>query len=231
MDYEKLYGDTTLVIPAYNEADSIVKTIEQIPAEFREYGEVLVVDDGSVDNTYKLAKGTGVRVLKHEENKGKCTALETGISAAKGDIIVTIDADCTYPAHDIERLIRKLKAGNDLVVGSRFAGKIEGMRLLNRLGNMLLSQLASIVAHKKLTDAQSGFRAFHKDLFFRLKLRARSLEMETEMTTKAARFGFKVVEVPIHYKERVGKSKLHPLKDGARMFKAILHILFFERHL
>lgn len=229
MDPKRIFTDVTLVIPAYNEEQAIAQTIAQVPTDLKRYGEVLVVDDGSKDATYELAKKCGVRVIRHLKNKGKYFALETGINEARGHIIVTIDADCTYPAGDIHLLVKGILDGNDLMVGSRFKGVIIGMPVLNRMGNMLLSQLASIVAHKKFTDAQSGFRAFRKDLFFRLNLKSKSLEMETEMTTKAVKYGFRMGEIPIHYKERVGKSKLNPMKDGWRMFKAIVRIAFFER--
>lgn len=212
----------TVIIPAYNEEEAIVSTIEGVRKVTDRSFEILVVDDGSHDKTFELAKSCNVRVIKHEKNKGKAAALETGVKNANGDIIATIDADCTYEAGKLTELVKLIENGSDLAIGSRFLGQAEGLKLLNRTGNWVFSSLISLFTGQRVTDAQSGMRAFRKELFFRLAVRAKGLDWETEMTARAVREGYSVVEIPIEYYERVGKSKLQPLQDGYRMFCAVI---------
>jgi len=211
----------TVLIPAYNEEKAIVNTVESVKKVIDNSYEILVIDDGSTDNTYELAKSCNVKVIQHKINKGKATALETGVKNALGDIVATIDADCTYESSKIIDLVRAVENGADLAIGSRFLGHSEGMKPLNKFGNLIFSFLISFFTGKRITDAQSGLRAFRKDLFFRLAVKAKGLDWESEMTSRAIKEGYSVVEIPIKYKERVGKSKLHPLKDGYRMMRAI----------
>lgn len=215
----------SVIIPAYNEREGLPKVVAEMPDVV---DEVLVVDDGSTDGTYEVAKGMEVRVLRHKENMGKVAAIQTGLRHATGGIVVLTDADFTYPAGDIVPLLKELEKGADLVIGSRFMGKIENMPLLNRIGNKILSLVVTFVSGSKITDSQSGFRGFRRGFIDKIKVSARSLEFETEMTVKAAKLGYKVTEVPIKYRRRIGKSKLNPIKDGYKMFFAILSILYNE---
>ncbi len=219
MEKDKKY---TVIIPAYNEEEAIVSTIEGVRKVTDGSFEILVVDDGSHDRTFDLAKSCNVHVIKHEKNRGKAAALETGVKHANGDIIATIDADCTYEAGKLRELVQLIEKGSDLAIGSRFLGQVEGLKFLNRAGNWLFSSLISLFTGQRITDAQSGLRAFRKELFFRLAVRARGLDWETEMTARAVREGYSVVEIPTEYYERVGKSKLHPFKDGYRMLRGVL---------
>lgn len=219
MEQDKKY---TVIIPAYNEEEAIVSTVEGVKKVTDGAFEILVVDDGSRDKTFDLAKSCNVRVIKHEKNQGKAAALETGVMNAKGDIVATIDADCTYEAGKIRELVKLIENGTDLAIGSRFLGRAEGLKMLNRAGNWIFSSLISLFTGQRVTDAQSGLRAFRKDLFFRLAVRAKGLDWETEMTARAVREGYSVVEIPIEYYERVGISKLHPFKDGYRMLRGVL---------
>ena len=190
--------------------------------------EVIIIDDGSTDSTSRVAEESGATLYQHEENMGKVRAIMTGISKARGKTIVLIDADYTYPAADIPRLLAEIDKGADLVIGSRFLGRIEKMPYLNRIGNRLFSLAASLASGREITDAQSGFRAFRTDLLDKLEIRAKGLEFETEMTVKAAKRGFKVVEIPINYRHRLGRSKLNPLSDGFRMGRSIAKITIEE---
>lgn len=212
----------TVVIPAYNEEEAVVSTIEGIKAVLDNTYEILVVDDGSHDKTFELANSCNVRVIRHEKNMGKAAALETGVKGASADIIATIDADCTYEAARIRELVKLVENSCDLAIGSRFLGRAEGLKLLNRAGNWVFSSLITIFTGQKITDAQSGLRAFRKELFYRLAVQAKGLDWETEMTARAVREGYSVVEIPIEYYERVGTSKLHPFKDGYRMLRGVV---------
>lgn len=212
----------TVIIPAYNEEEAIVSTVEGVKGVIDDTYEILVVDDGSRDKTFELAKSCDVRVIRHEKNLGKAAALETGVRNASGEIVATIDADCTYEAAKIRGLVKLIENGYDLAIGSRFLGRSEGLKLLNRAGNWIFSSLISLFTGQRITDTQSGLRAFRKDLFYRLAVQAKGLDWETEMTARAMKEGYSVVEIPVEYYERVGTSKLHPFKDGYRMLHGVL---------
>jgi len=211
----------SIVIPAYNEEKAISSVLSQTRALKLEK-EIIVVDDGSTDLTWEIArKARGVRVLRHRGNRGKANALRTGIDEASFENIVTLDADCTYPASLIPRMLKELER-NDLVIGSRFMGKNRDMPVLNSLGNRMFSLMITILTRRRVADSSSGMRAFRKGLWNSLGMRSRNLEGEVEMTTRCLRRGLRVSEVPITYRERVGKSKLSPVRDGFRFLVAII---------
>lgn len=228
--------EVSIIIPAYNEEEGIDGVVEEIRETLdneKLRGEIVIVDDGSTDNTYSKAlsfseKYPGIKVLKHDENKGKVVAIRTGIKNATGDTIVLTDADFTYPAEYIPQMINKIVSGADLVLGSRFVGKAKNMPLLNKTGNRLFSFLISYFGGREIRDGQTGYRAFRRDEFEKLDVDARGLEFETKMTIKAAKLGYKIVEIPILYRTRIGKSKLNPIRDGYMMLKAIADIAVSE---
>jgi len=216
----------SLIIPAWNEEEALPKVVEEIPDSVN---EIIIVDDGSTDDTHIIAKEyekkyPNVKVYKHKANSGKVAAIRTGIKNATGDIIVLTDADFTYPASDIIHLVNEVDAGADLVLGSRFMNGINNMPLLNRIGNKIFSLFTSYISGTFITDGQTGFRAFKRERFNKLDVKAKSLEFETKMTVRAAKHGYIVAEVPIHYRERIGKSKLNPIPDG--YMPSIIFMLF-----
>ncbi len=217
----------SLIVPAFNEEDAIGPVIEEY---YPFADEIIVVDDGSSDHTYEIASrytDGKVTLIRHEKNQGKVGALITGVAHATGDIIVFTDADCTYPARYIPVFIEKLQNGADLVLGSRMI-ESHNIPLFNRLGNAIFSTLATYISGKEIHDGQTGMRALRKSMFDTLQVQARSLEFETKMTVRAAKLGYYIVEVPIEYRERVGVSKLHPIRDGYRMLRALLSIGWHE---
>lgn len=217
----------SLVVPAFNEEEAIGPVIEEY---YPFVDELIVVDDGSSDQTYDIAyryADEKVLVIRHEKNKGKVGALMTGVERSSGDVIVFTDADCTYPARYIPDFLNELNHGSDLVLGSR---EIEAKNIpfFNRIGNAFFSTLATYISGKAINDGQTGFRAFKKSMFDSLHVRAKGLEFETKMTVRAAKLGYVISEIPIEYRERVGISKLHPIRDGYRMFRALLSIAWHE---
>jgi len=221
---------TSLVIPAYNEE-------EGLPLVVREYldvvDEVIMVDDGSSDGTFQAAQALvcgKVKLLRHEVNQGKVAALRTGVLQASGDVIIFTDADNTYPARYVPQLVQEIGKGADLVLGARIQAR-ENIPAFNRLGNNIFSFLATYISCIRIKDSQTGMRAFRREMFDKLDVKAKGLEFETKMTVRAAKLGYKIVEIPIEYRERVGKSKLNPLKDGARMLTALLSVAYTETSL
>ncbi len=203
----------SVIIPAYNEEQALKSVVD----EYLPYAnEIIIVDDGSSDTTYKIAESLQndrVRVFRHKNNLGKVSALRTGVEHATGDIVIFTDADCTYPARYIPEFVDKIEHGFDLVLGSRQINR-ENIPLFNRLGNFIFSSLAAYISGKTIVDSQTGFRAFRKEMFEKFDVEAKSLEFETKMTVRAAKLGYKIVEIPIEYRARVGTSKLHPIRDG-----------------
>jgi glycosyltransferase involved in cell wall biosynthesis len=220
-----LHGTMTksLIIPAFNEEKALKPVVE----EYTPYvDEIIVVDDGSSDSTNEIAmalQNEKVRVFKHEKNLGKVAALRTGVEHASGDIVIFTDADCTYPARYIPQFVNKIESGADLVLGSREINR-ENIPIFNRFGNFIFSSLAAYISGKVIVDSQTGFRAFRREMFEKFDVEAKSLEFETKMTVRAAKMGYKIVEIPIEYRERVGTSKLHPIRDGFKMFLGLLAI-------
>jgi glycosyltransferase involved in cell wall biosynthesis len=218
---------TSLIIPAYNEEKGVSLVIEEYSDNV---DEIIVVDDGSTDRTFEVAKKYDVKLYKHETNSGKVAALRTGVEHATGDIILFTDADYTYPAKYIPDFVKEIAAGADLVLGARLEN-IKNMPFLNRIGNQIFSFLATYISCMNITDSQTGYRAFRKEMFDKLDVNAKSLEFETKMTVRAAKHGYKIVEIPIEYRERVGKSKLRPIRDGLKMFFALGSVAYSETSL
>ncbi len=201
-----------IVIPAYNEEKTIGRVISDINKVMDntsyEY-DILVVDDGSRDRTAKIAKESGAVVYSHPFNYGLADAFRTGMKRAlamDADIIVHTDADRQYLAKDIPRLIKEVEAGYDLVLGSRFRGRIESMPLVKRIGNIAFSRVVSNITRRKITDAQTGLRAFTKQV---AKIKINSNHTYTqEQIIHAVKQKFSVKEIPVYFAKRDGKSRL-----------------------
>ncbi len=240
----------SIIVPAYNEEKGITKTIARLKkVKFREPSEIIVVDDGSADDTYKEArKNSGIKIVRHAINRGKAAALDTGFSAARGDIVATMDADCTYPPEPLPYMLGMIRANEaDMVMGSRFLRKERGpfvalgavKKIISSLmgvkdpdhtnfyGNAVFSSMISVLTGKKITDGSTGLRIFRKNILGSVKIKSRGLDWEVEMTTRTLRNGFIAKEVPIEYYPRVGKTKLRPFRDGLRFFVAVVRGKFF----
>lgn len=221
---------TSLIIPAYNEE----KGLPLVVKEYQQWvDEIIIVDDGSSDGTFEAGHkcvNEKVKLFKHQVNSGKVAALRTGVEHATGDIIIFTDADCTYPARYVPDLVREIENGADLVLGARIQAR-ENIPAFNRLGNNIFSFLATYISCMKIKDSQTGMRAFRRQMFDKLDVKAKGLEFETKMTVRAAKLGYKIVEIPIEYRERVGVSKLNPIKDGARMLTALISVAYSETSL
>lgn len=211
--------DVTIIIPAHNEEEGISDVITQLKALSGNY-EILVVDDGSTDNTHKLASETGVKVIRHPYNKGYGAALKTGIRNAKADIVLFMDADGQHKPSDIEKLIPYI-GGYDMVVGART--KKSKISLLRRPGKKILSVTANFLAGMKIPDLNSGFRALKKNVAMEfMHILPNSFSFSTTITLALVNSGYSVKYVSIEALERVGTSKIKPFRDGFRFIILII---------
>lgn len=212
----------SVVIPAYNEENGIREIAERVLAvepALKKAGvdrlELLVVDDGSRDRTAEVASAIpGVSLIRHPRNKGYGAALKTGFSKASGELIGFLDADGTYPPEYFPQLCQSALNGSDLVIGSRMAGADSKMPVTRRVGNFFFANLLSILGRQKVTDSASGMRVFKREILAQIYPLPDGLNLTPVMSTRALHEGIKIVEVPIPYSERVGRSKLSVIRDG-----------------
>ena len=202
-----------VTIPAYNEEDTIgivISKINEVIKNNRYDCKILVVDDGSKDNTKEAAKKAGAMVYPHPKNYGLAETFTTEVEKALklgADAIVHIDADTQYNPEDIPKLVKEIENGYDLVLGSRFKGTIESMPFIKRMGNIAFSKVISNITETKISDAQTGFRAFTKEVAENIRITSRHTYTQ-EQIIKAVRQKYKIKEVPIHFAKRKDESRL-----------------------
>lgn len=219
-------------IPAYNEE----KTIATIASRAHEYvNKVIVCDDGSTDNTRKTMQGLDIIVKHHCERMGKGLALKTLFKAAKdidADIVVTLDSDGTHLPEEIPQLLKPLlesSSRTDMVVGSRFLNHAQvTTSALNNMGNRLFNILTFLLTGRRLTDTQSGFRAFKKELLESIAIHSVGYEVESEITIKIIKRGFKIMEAPIRCGKSYRVSRLRSFRDGFKIFTTIIKTFLLD---
>lgn len=221
----------SVVIPALNEEDGIADIIERVLAikePLAEAGvqnlELIVVDDGSQDRTPDIVAGyPEVVLVKHPVNQGYGAAIKTGFRQARGNLLAFLDADGTYPPEYFPHLCQPILKGDaDLVIGSRMAGADSEMPVVRRIGNTLFATLVSIISNRHVTDSASGQRVLRSDMLSYLYPLPDGLNFTPVMSTRALHEQMRVIEVPIPYLERVGRSKLSVIRDGMRFLNSIL---------
>ena len=217
--------EVSIIIPAYCEAEGItavVKRVRQVMDGLNRHYEVIVVDDGSDDETAKKAKQAGAMVISHPYNIGNGAAVKTGIREAHGEILVMIDGDGQHAPEDIPHLLEKL-GPYDMVVGAR-TDKSETS--FNRtIANRIYNWFATYVCKRKIEDLTSGFRVVKAEIARQfVSLLPNTFSYPTTITMAVVRSGYSLTYVPIKTFRRVGKSKIRPFKDGPRFFLIILKI-------
>ncbi|WP_322798255.1 glycosyltransferase family 2 protein [Thermoflexus sp.] len=221
----------SIVIPAYNEESAIQAVLDRMRAigpALREAGfaewEVIVVDDGSRDRTADIvASYPEVRLIRHPVNRGYGAALKTGFAHARGEWLAFLDADATYPPEALPELYRvACLSGADLVVGSRMGRADSEMPVVRRIGNWGFAFLLRMLGGVAVSDSASGMRLLRREILERLYPLPDGLNFTPAMSARAIYEGVRMKEIPIPYRERLGQSKLHPLRDGVRFLHAIV---------
>jgi hypothetical protein len=219
--------EVSVVIPCLNEEEGITHVVAEALAGLADSGlggEVVVVDNASEDRSAELARAAGARVV-YEPRRGYGSAYLAGLAAARGRYVVMADADGTYPLDRIGAFVSKLRDGADLVMGSRFKGKIHAgaMPWPNRyIGNPLLTGMLNLLFGSGVSDAHCGLRALRRDVVGDLRLSATGMEFASEMVIKAGKRRLRVEEIPIDYHPRIGESKLSRFSDAWRHVRFML---------
>lgn len=212
----------TIILPAKNEAQGLRRLLPAL-RQYHPDAEVVVVNDGSTDETASVCAQHDVKVVTHPYTIGNGAAVKTGARAATGEVLVFMDADGQHDPADIQTMLRKLDDGYDMVVGARRKGTHAGVR--RSLGNGLYNRFASWMTGFKIEDLTSGFRVVHADKFkMFLYLLPNGFSYPTTITMAFFRSAFSVAYVPINAGTREGKSKLNLIRDGARFFIIIMKI-------
>ena len=212
----------SVILPAKNEADGLRTVLPAICAQFPE-ADLIVIDDGSTDDTVAVAKSCGARVISHPRSLGNGAAIKSGARAALGDVIVFMDADGQHRPADISRLLDELRCGNDMVVGARSFGSQAGAH--RAVANTFYNWLATWMVGQTVSDLTSGFRAVKTSLFRKyLYLLPNGFSYPTTITMSFFRAGFSVAYVPIEAPPRIGKSHIRLFRDGIRFFLIIFKI-------
>ncbi len=212
----------SIILPAKNEAAAVGATLESI-RQYYPAAELIVVNDGSNDNTAQVAEAAGARIVHHPYSKGNGAAIKSGARAATGDVIVFMDADGQHDPADIPRLLSKLEEGHDMVVGARQTGSQASLG--RGLANGFYNLLATYMTGHKVEDLTSGFRAVRADKFREfLYLLPNGFSYPTTSTMAFFRAGYSVAYEPIHAAQRIGKSHIKPLQDGMRFLLIIFKI-------
>jgi glycosyltransferase involved in cell wall biosynthesis len=215
--------ELSIIIPAYNEAEPIggvIASVQDVMKENGFTGEVVVVDDGSKDDTAKLAAAKGARVIKHHRNRGYGAALKTGILHASHDVIVMMDADGTYPADAIPTLLGRLE-NSDMVIGARTTNQAE-IPSARRPAKWILNRLADYLSGTRIPDLNSGLRVFHRKTVMRyFSILPDRFSFTTTITLAMLCDNYELEYVPISYQKRIGTSKIVPF-DAMSFFMLIL---------
>jgi dolichol-phosphate hexosyltransferase len=223
------YLKVSVVIPTMNEEQSIGQVLDSVRSTLSQAGmdhEMLIVDTNSKDRTREIAKDKGARVIE-EPRRGYGRAYKTGFENAKGDIIVTLDADCTYPAEDIPKLVNVLiNEELDFITTNRFAGLEQGaMTFEHHIGNKLLTMTMNVLFRVKVRDSQSGMWIIRKDHLGKMNLTDDGMAMSEEIKIEAFK-KLRSKELPIYYRKRVGEVKLSSWKDGYKNIRFLFKKCF-----
>ena len=225
----------SIIIPVYNEEGTILKIIDRVKKarafDFKK--EIIVVDDFSTDKTrskLKTLREKSIKIFYHARNLGKGSAIRTGLKNFTGDVVLIQDADLEYNPDEYEKLLKPIiDKKSDVVYGSRFdviTKNLSKMYKLHYIGNLLLTSLTNIFYGAKITDMETGYKVFKRDVIKGISLKARRFDFEPEITAKLLKKGHKIYEVPINF---VGRK----FKEGKKItwidgLKAVYYLLKYR---
>lgn len=214
--------DITIIIPSKNEAKSLRVLLPQLQ-QLLLLAKIIVVDDGSSDETVEICKGVGVTVISHPYSKGNGAAIKTGVRAAESEYVICMDADSQHRVEDIQSLVVKMKGGFDMVVGARDSGSQASVA--RSFANHFYNRFSSWVTGQKIEDLTSGFRMVNRLKFLEfLHLLPNGFSYPTTITMAFFRAGYSVGYVPIQTNKRIGKSHIQISKDGIRFLLIIFKV-------
>ncbi len=222
----------SVIIPVFNEAKTIKEIVKRV-ASVQVNKEIIIVDDFSQDGTRDVLKSIekeNIKVLYHEENKGKGAAIRTGIAAVTGDYVIIQDADLEYNPEEYRKLlavVQKEKA--PVIYGSRFSGRRKSMSISHTLGNKFLTFATNLLYGSSVTDMETCYKLIKCDLLKSLNIKANRFDFEPEVTAKILKRGIKIVEVPISYKGRKWlEGKKITWRDGFAALWTLLKYRFIN---
>ena len=214
-----------IIIPAYNDRFRLAGILDELKSK---NFSILVVDDGSIDNTYEVAEEKADFVIRNEKNLGKGMSLKKGISyllkETDFDYLITMDADGQHSPSELNKFLQKAEDGAYFVVGNRMSDPI-GMPKLRIITNKVMSWLISRISRQKIPDTQCGFRLIRREVLEKINITTNNFEIESEILIKAARSGFPIKSIPIrsiYFKSL--ESRINPFVDTVRFIKFILQL-------
>ena len=224
----------SVIIPVYNEVKNVQEIIKRVQAT-KLASEIVVVDDGSQDGTRDILKKLDgkkkVRVVLHDKNQGKGAAVVTGMNAATGDVLLIQDADLEYDPRDYPALLQPINEGlADVVYGSRFLGAAHRVTMFwHQVANQLLTFMTNILYDSILTDMETGYKVFRREVIEGLTIRSKRFNFEPEFTAKILKRKYRIFEVPITFNPRdYSDGKKIKLKDAFEAVFALLRYRFFD---
>ncbi|MCR4797752.1 MAG: glycosyltransferase family 2 protein [Lachnospiraceae bacterium] len=219
----------SVIIPVYNERDNLLEILEKVKNAPIPHMEIVIVDDVSTDGTRELIREKVEpmvdKVIYHEKNTGKGGALRTGFMAATGDVVIIQDADMEYDPDEYPDVVNPIFEGKTKVCyGSRFMKQRARGYIANRLANKGLTFLSNLMTHQKLTDMETCYKAFDRELIQSIDIEEKRFGFEPEITAKISKMGIKIPEVPISYYPRsMAEGKKIGFFDGLRALHCIWH--------
>lgn len=221
---------TCVLIPSYN----VSSTIGNIVCRIKDMGlEVIVVDDGSADDTERVAADNGAIVMRHVKNLGKGASLKEGfdfiLRMTNFDAVIIMDGDGQHDPNDIQKfIIHAREKSSDIVIGNRM-DFTKNMPFVRRLTNRLMSSVLSVMCKQRIPDTQCGFRLIRRDVLEKIKLESNKYDLESEILIKASRKRRKIASIPVETIYRNEQSRIHPVKDSIRFIGLILKSYFEKK--